>query len=124
VLRRVNQFLWSDTVPDAETGRSFGLYVGLLRERFCVSGALSPFIWENPKVVYRGAHVSIGILADYARRPDDLVRCQGFTSSSRDLGTALNFPGNVLIRVYLRHATGCDDPNPDPSRPSECQVCR
>jgi hypothetical protein len=53
-------------------------------------------------VVYRGASFSLDIVADYARRPDELIRWQGFTSSSRDLNVALSFPGNVLFEISLR----------------------
>jgi hypothetical protein len=41
---------------------------------------------------------------DYARRPDELIRWQGFTSSSRDLSVALGFPGNVLFEVSLENS--------------------
>jgi hypothetical protein len=102
LYRRVNQFLRVSTDGQTETGRNLGLYIGLLRECFCVSAGSSPLSWECPTVVYRGAHFPVDILADYARRPDELIRWQGFTSSSRDMKVALGFPGNVLFEVALR----------------------
>jgi hypothetical protein len=101
LYRRVNQFLRSSGEADAETGRNLGLYIALLRECFCVPNGSSSVAWESPQVVYRGANFSVDIVADYARRPDELIRWQGFTSSSRDLGVALGFPGNVLFEIAL-----------------------
>jgi hypothetical protein len=77
------------------------LYIGLLRECFCVCGGLNPLSWENTQVVYRGAQFSLDIVADYARRPDELIRWEGFTSSSPDPSVALGFPGNVLFEISL-----------------------
>jgi hypothetical protein len=99
----VNLFLRSGMNANVETGRNLGLYIGLLRECFCVWGGLTPLSWECPTVVYRGAEFSIDILVDYARRPDDLIRWQGFTSSSPDIKVALGFPGSVLFEISLRH---------------------
>jgi TPR repeat protein len=73
LFRRVNKFLRSGTEADPVTARNLGLYTGLLRECFCVRGQLNPLSWERPQVVYRGANFSIDILADYARRPDELI---------------------------------------------------
>jgi hypothetical protein len=101
LYRRVNKFLRSGTESDGDTGRNLGLYIGLLRECFCICGRLSPVSWECPQVVYRGAHFSIDIVADYARRPDELIRWQGFTSSSGDRGVALSFLGTVLFEISL-----------------------
>jgi hypothetical protein len=103
LYRRVNRFLRSGSESDPETGRNLGLYIGLLRECFCVCGGSSPLSWGNPTVVYRGAKFSLDILADYARRPEELIRWQGFTSSSRDQQVALDFPGNVLFEISLTH---------------------
>jgi hypothetical protein len=103
LYRRVNKFLRSGHESDPETGRNLGLYVGLLRECFCVPRGLSTLLWEYPKVVYRGASFGFDILADYARRPDELIRWQGFTSSSSDRRVALGFPGNVLFEISLVH---------------------
>jgi hypothetical protein len=52
-------------------------------------------------VVYRGANFSLDIVADYARRSEEIVRWQGFTSASWDRGVALGFPGNVLFEISL-----------------------
>jgi hypothetical protein len=109
LYRRVNQFLRSSLESDPETGRNLGLYIGLLRECFCVAGGLSPLSWDRPQVVYRGASFSFDILADYARRPDESIRWQGFTSSSRDLKVALTFPGNVLFEISLTHSVASVD---------------
>jgi TPR repeat protein len=103
LYRRVNQFLRAGTESDPETGRNLGLYIGLLRECFCVCGTLSPLPYGLPKVVYRGADFALDVLADYARRPKELIRWQGFTSSSRSLRVALSFPGNVLFEISLTH---------------------
>jgi hypothetical protein len=103
LYRRVNTFLRSGTDRDLETGRNLGLYIGLLRECFCVCGGLSPLSWECPQVVYRGANFSIDHLIDYARRQNESIRWQGFTSSSRDIRVALSFPGNVLCEISLAH---------------------
>jgi hypothetical protein len=104
LYRRVNAFLRSADETVAETGRNLSLYIGLLRECFCVWRGLSPLSWECPKVVYRGADFGFDILADYARRPDELIRWQSFTSSSRDRQVALAFPGNVLFEISLFHS--------------------
>jgi hypothetical protein len=103
LYRRVNQFLRSSREADVDTGRNLGLYIGLLRECFCVSGGSSPLLWESPTVVYRGADFTIDVVVDYARRPEELIRWQGFTSSSRDRKIALSFPGNVLFEISLAH---------------------
>jgi hypothetical protein len=109
LYRRVNRVLRSGPDSDSETGRNLGLYIGLLRECFCVCGGLSPLSWDSPKVVYRGANFSLDILADYARRPEELIRWQGFTSSSRDQRVALDFPGNLLFEISLTHAVASLD---------------
>jgi hypothetical protein len=109
LYRRANQFLRSSAESDQETGRNLGLYIGLLRECFCVVGGRSPLSWLSPAVVYRGANFSLDIVADYARRPDELIRWQGFTSSSRDEGVALGFPGNVLFEISLKNSVASLD---------------
>jgi hypothetical protein len=58
----------------------------------------------QPKSSVSGGEFSLDILADYARRPEELIRWQGFTSSSRDQRVALDFPGNVLFEISLTHA--------------------
>jgi hypothetical protein len=110
LYRRVNHFLRSGTEADPETGRNLGLYIGLLREAFCVREPSSPLSWECPRVVYRGANFAIDVLVDYARHPDESIGWQGFTSSSRDRRVALGFPGNVLFEISLTHpAASLDD---------------
>jgi hypothetical protein len=101
LYRRVNEFLRSSAESDVETGRNLGLYIGLLRECFCVRGGLNPLSWDRPHVVYRGADFGVDVVADYARRPDEEIRWQGFASSSRDRGVALSFPGTVLFEISL-----------------------
>jgi hypothetical protein len=101
LYRRVNLFLRSGAESDPETGRNLGLYLGLLRECFCTDKAPNPLQWESPAVVYRGADFSIDIIADYARRPDELIHWQGFTSSSRDRVVALGFSVTVLFEISL-----------------------
>jgi hypothetical protein len=96
LYRRVNKF-WAGS--DAETGGNLGLYIGLLRECFCVCGRLSLLSWESPNRVYRGADLAFDLSADYARRPGELIRWQSFTSSSRDLSVALGFQGSVLFEI-------------------------
>jgi hypothetical protein len=103
LYRRVNRFLRLGPGSDRETGRNLGLYIGLLRECFCVSGGVNPIRWEFPSVVYRGANFDIDIVVDYARRPDEVIRWQGFTSASRDVKVALGFPGKVLFEISLTH---------------------
>jgi hypothetical protein len=71
---------------------------------FCVRGGISPLSWEYPKAVYRGATFSLDILADYARRPGELIRWQGFASSSVDEQEAGRFGNNVLIELLLLHS--------------------
>jgi TPR repeat protein len=109
LYRRVNEFLRLSTEGDPETGRNLGLYIGLLRESFCFCGGLNPLPWECPNVVYRGASFRIDTLVDYARRPEELIRWQGFTSASRSVGVALGFPGNVLFEISLTHRVAALD---------------
>jgi hypothetical protein len=101
LYRRVNKFLRLGTESDAETSRNLGLYIGLLRECFCVRGELNPCSWDDLHVVYRGANFTLDVLADYARHPDEVIRWQGFASSSRTVGGAL--AGNVLFEISLTH---------------------
>jgi hypothetical protein len=101
LFRRVNQYLRLNTEADRETGRNLGLYIGLLRECFSVTSGTSPLPLENPTTVYRGANFSIDNVVDYARHPDEIIRWQAFTSTSRDRSVALAFPGNVLFEIRL-----------------------
>jgi hypothetical protein len=109
LYRRVNRFLRSAMESDSETGTNLGLYIGLLRECFCVRDQFSPVSWECPTVLYRGADFGLDNLADYARRPDELIRWQSFTSSSREMGVALGFGGNVLFEISLSHSVASLD---------------
>jgi hypothetical protein len=102
LYRRLNKFLRDGPQSDHETGRNLGLYIGLLRECFCVPGGLNPLSWEYPGVLYRGADFDVDIVADYGRRTDELIRWQGFTSSSGEQGVALGFPGNVLFELFVQ----------------------
>jgi hypothetical protein len=101
LYRHVNQYLRFNTESDRETGRNLGLYIGLLRECFSVTSGTSPLPRESPTMVYRGANLSIDSVVDYARHPDELIRWQGFTSTSRDRRVALGFPGSVLFEISL-----------------------
>jgi hypothetical protein len=109
LYRRVNKFLRVGTESDRETGRNLGLYITLLRECFGIRKALSPVSWDRPKIVYRGANFRLDEIVEYARHPDEEFRWQGFTSSSRDRGVALDFPGNVLFQISLRHSVASLD---------------
>jgi TPR repeat protein len=104
LYRRVNEFLRSSGTSDADTGRNLGLYMGVLRECFCVSSLWNPVPWGNPPLVYRGASFEVDIVIDYARRPEEIIRWQGFTSTSGSVDVALGFPGNVLFEISLTHA--------------------
>jgi hypothetical protein len=80
-----------------------------LRECFCVGAESSPLAWERPQVVYRGADFGIDVLVDYARRPEELIRWQGFTSVSRDINVALGFAVNILFEISLRYPVAALD---------------
>jgi hypothetical protein len=103
LYRRVNRLLRSsaESESDRETGRNLGLYIGLLRECFCVRDGPSPLSWSSSGVVYRGADFGLDILADYVRGAGETIRWQGFASSSRDRGAALGFARNVLFEILL-----------------------
>jgi hypothetical protein len=109
LYRRVNKFLRSGVGSDAETSRNLGLYIGLLRECFCVGAGSSPLAWESPQVVYRGADFGIDVLVDYARRPEELIRWQGFTSVSRDMKVALGFAVNILFEISVLYSVASLD---------------
>jgi hypothetical protein len=98
---------------DEETGRNIGIYIGFLRECFCVRSALNPLRWSLPDTLYRGASFSVGVIVDYARRQTEHIWWQGFTSASADIHQARNFQGNVLFEIILA--------DPVPSL-SECSV--
>jgi hypothetical protein len=86
---------------DEETGRNIGIYIGFLRECFCVRSGLNPLEWRHPQTLYRGADFSVGVVVDYARRQTEQIWWQGFTSASADIDQARNFPGNVLFEIIL-----------------------
>jgi hypothetical protein len=101
LYRRVNTFLRSGAFADEETGRNLGLYIGLLRQCFCFPGESNPVQWEHPNMVYRGASFSVDAVIDYARRPQEIIRWQGFTSTSSNVDVALGFPGRVLFEISI-----------------------
>jgi hypothetical protein len=101
LYRRVNAFLRSTRPADDQTVRNLGLYVGLLREGLCVWSESSPIQWEHPQLVYRGASFDVDAVVDYARRSDEIIRWQSFTSTSSNIQVALGFPGNVLFEISV-----------------------
>jgi hypothetical protein len=106
VYRRVNKFLRENSALDSETGRNLGVYIGLLRECFCVYGETNPLKWKDVPRLYRAGEFGIDTVMDYARRNGGVMRWPNFGSSSTEAKVALGFPGNVLFQV----ATG--DPRP------------
>jgi hypothetical protein len=104
LYRRVNKYLREYPASDRETGRNLGVYIGLLRECFCVRSSVTPIGWKRPERVYRGANFSIEDVVDYGRRPGEVIRWQNFGSSSSRLSVAVGFPGNVLFEVHLTSA--------------------
>jgi hypothetical protein len=101
LYRRVNKFMRETSNIDDETGRNIGLYIGILRECFCVRSSLNPVDWRLPETLYRSANFSIGIIVDYARRQNENIWWQGFTSTSSDVNEARKFRGNVLFEIVL-----------------------
>jgi hypothetical protein len=101
LYRRVNLFMRETGNRDEETGRNLGLYIGILRECFCLRSALNPLEWSRPLIVYRGAHFPLEVLVDYARRKGQHIWWQGFTSVSADINRARGFPGNVLFKIFV-----------------------
>jgi hypothetical protein len=97
----VNAFLRADVAADVETGRNLGVYIGLLRECFCVQSPVNPLPWESRPRLYRGANLSLEVIIDYARRPGALMRWQNFGSSTPSMLVAQSFPGDALFQVFL-----------------------
>jgi hypothetical protein len=101
LYRRVNKFMRETSNIDEETGRNLGLYIGILRECFCVRSELNPLEWRMPQTLYRCANFPIGVIVDYARRQNEKIWWQGFTSTSSDINEARKFRGNVLFEIAL-----------------------
>jgi hypothetical protein len=101
LYRRVNQFMRDTFNRDEETGRNIGIYIGILRECFCVRSSLNPLEWRIPAALYRGARFGVGVIVDYARRQNEDIWWQGFTSASSDLEQARRFEGNVMIEISV-----------------------
>jgi hypothetical protein len=99
LYRCVNKFMRDGA--NEETGRNVGIYIGILRECFCVRSRVNPLQWTQTETLYRGADFPIGVVVDYARRKGELIWWQGFTSSSSDINQALLFPGNILFEISL-----------------------
>jgi hypothetical protein len=97
LYRRVNQFLRESPTGDLETGKNLGLYIGLLRECFCIDSGV--FTWERPEILYRGVDFSVEVVADYARRKHQPIWWQGFTSASKNINVALKFGQTVLFEI-------------------------
>jgi hypothetical protein len=101
LYRRVNSFLRGNSCGDVETARNLGVYIGLLRECFCVQSAANPLPWESRPRLFRGANLSLDVVVDYARRPGALMRWQNFGSSTPDPSVAKSFPGDSLFQIFL-----------------------
>jgi hypothetical protein len=86
---------------DEETGRNIGIYIGVVRECFCVRSDLNPLSWSIPAKLYRGAKFPVGVVVDYARRQYEHIWWQGFTSASSDINQARKFEGNVMLEILL-----------------------
>jgi hypothetical protein len=101
LYRAVNKFMRETSNQDEETGRNIGIYIGILRECFCVRSGLNPLEWNIPQNLYRGANFSIEVIVDYARRGSEHIWWQSFTSTSSDIDRARRFPGNVLFEISV-----------------------
>jgi hypothetical protein len=62
---------------------------------------LNPLEWKVPQTLYRGANFPVGVVVDYARRQNQHIWWQSFTSTSADLDRARLFRGNVLIEISV-----------------------
>jgi hypothetical protein len=96
LYRRVNELN-----QDEETGRNLGLYIGTLRECFCVRSKVNPLKWLTSQTLYHGALFPLGIVVDYARRETENIWWQAFTSKSADLDVACGLYGNILFEVLI-----------------------
>jgi hypothetical protein len=101
LYRCVNQFMRETSNRDEETGRNVGIYIGIVRECFCVRSDLNPLSWSIPAKLYRGAKFPVGVVVDYARRQTEQIWWQGFTSASSDIKQARKFEGNVVFEIVL-----------------------
>jgi hypothetical protein len=105
LYRSVNKFMRESPNGDEETGWNLGLYIGLLRECFCISSGLSPLEWSIPTTLYRGADFPFEDVADYARRYSEYIWWQSFSSASADIREARKFRGNVLFQISVLERT-------------------
>jgi hypothetical protein len=101
LYRRVNQFMRDTFKRDEETGRNIGIYIGILRECFCVRSSLNPLEWRIPAQLYRGAKFGVGVIVDYARRQNEDIWWQGFTSARSAIEQARRFEGNVMFEISV-----------------------
>jgi hypothetical protein len=101
LYRCVNKFMRETSNRDDETGRNIGIYIGIVRECFCVRSDLNPLSWGIPAKLYRGAKFPVGVVVDYARRQGEHIWWQGFTSASSDINQARKFEGNVMFEIVL-----------------------
>jgi hypothetical protein len=108
LYRSVNKYMRDSPNGDQETGRNLGLYIGVLRECFCVRSGLNPLEWCLPPKLYRGTDFPFEVVIDYARRRGEHIWWQGFTSASADIAVARKFRGNVLFEILV----GCLTPLP------------
>jgi hypothetical protein len=82
-----------------ESARNLGLYIGLLRDCFCVPSAKNPLRWAQQPLLYRGADFPPEVIADYARRENENIWWQGFTSASATIDVALRFQGSLIFEI-------------------------
>jgi hypothetical protein len=101
LYRRVNQYLRETSNRDEETAQNLGIYIGILRECFCVRSGLSPLEWRTPERLYRSTKFPIRVVVDYARRSGQRIWWQGFASASADVNQARQFEGNVMFEIYV-----------------------
>jgi TPR repeat protein len=105
LYRCVNKYLRETSNRDDETGRNIGIYIGIVRECFCVRSDLNPVEWRFPQKLYRGAKFPVGAVVDYARRQGEHIWWQGFTSASSDINIARRFEGNVMFEISVADST-------------------
>jgi hypothetical protein len=96
---RMNQFLREAEHGDQETGRNLGIYIGILRECFCLQDPPIVFDRSVPRALWRGGTFSVPDLIDYTRREGQHIWWQGFTSVSANRNRALEFGTNVLFEI-------------------------
>jgi hypothetical protein len=107
LYRRVNKFMRETNNIDESTGRNLGIYIGILRECFCVQcksrsrSGLNQLEWIRPAKLYRGATFPFEVVIDYGRRRTENIWWQGFTSASSDINVARQFQGNVMLEIFV-----------------------